>query len=83
MSVGRIIPAAGLFVGVGIMILIGIAILSGISDDVRETVGENDTAEYDAVVSTLAATLGLTKVLPWLLILIVLAFGMLFLVKIK
>lgn len=65
------------------MLLFGIAILGGVSNDVRETVSENQTAAYDSVESALSATIGLTNVLPWLLILVVLALGILYLVKIK
>lgn len=82
-GVGKIIPAVGLFVGVGVMLLFGIAILGGVSDDVRETVSENQTATFDSVESALSTTLSLTNTFPWILIMVVLALGILCLVKIR
>jgi len=82
-SFGKIIPAVGLFVSVAIVLLFGVAIIGGVSDEVRETVPENQTAAYDAVESAVSSTLSLTNVLPWILILSVLFLGILWLAKIK
>lgn len=82
-SFGKIIPAVGLFISVAIVLLFGIAIIGGVSDDVRDTVSENQTAAFDAVESAVSATLSLTHVLPWILILIVLFLGILWVTKIR
>lgn len=82
-SFGKIIPAAGLFVSVAIVLLFGIAVIGGVSEDVRNTVPENQTAAYDAVESAITSTISLTHVLPWILILTVLVLGILWVTRIK